>query len=127
MAPGLRRDQIREYEEQGFVIVRNLFSEGELGQIAEGVIRSVKRTDIEVRKKPYPAPATQFTVDGRYIEDPGLAYIAAHPFVVSAAESSCSKRPPEMIRSYPIRSLPRPRQLEEQPRSSTRFDNISNP
>ena len=87
MAPGLRRDQIREYEEQGFVIVRNLFSEGEVEQIADGVIRSVKRTDIEVRKKLYPAPATQFTVDGRYIEDPGLAYIAAHPFVVSAAES----------------------------------------
>ena len=30
-----------------------------------------------------------------------------------------------MIRSYPIRSLPRPRQLEEEPRSSTTFDNIS--
>ena len=30
-----------------------------------------------------------------------------------------------MIRSYPIRSLPRPRQLEDQPRSSTKIDNIS--
>ena len=87
MALGLSQDQIREYEENGFVIVRNLFSEGEVEQVAQGVIRSVKRTDIEVRKKPYPAPATQFTTDGRYIEDPGLAYIAAHPFVVSAAES----------------------------------------
>ena len=87
MAPGLRRDQILEYEEKGFVIVRNLFSDGEVEQAAEGVIRSVKRTDIEVRKKPYPALATQFTVDGRYVEDAGLASIAAHPFVVSAAES----------------------------------------
>jgi hypothetical protein len=56
-------------------------------RVAAGVIRSVKRADIEVRKKLYPAPATQFTVDGRYIEDPGLAYIAAHPRVVSAVES----------------------------------------
>ena len=31
-----------------------------------------------------------------------------------------------MIRSYPIRSLPRPRQLGGEPRSSTKFDNSSN-
>ena len=87
MALGLRQDQIQEYDGRGFVIVRNLFSEVEMERVAAGVIRSVKRADIEVRKKLYPAPATQFTVDGRYIEDPGLAYIAAHPRVVSAVES----------------------------------------
>ena len=87
MAARLTREQIQNYAKQGFVIVRGLLSEEELERVTAGVIRAVKRTDIEERKKVYPAPASQFIVDGRYIEDPGLTYIAAHPFVVEAAQT----------------------------------------
>ena len=87
MVDRLTQEHIHEYEKQGFVIVRGLFSEEELERVAVGVVRSVKRADLEERKKVYPAPASQFTVDSRYIEDPGLSYIAAHPFVVGAAQT----------------------------------------
>ena len=83
----LTDDQLAQYRENGFLILRQVFSDEETAVIGAGIRNSVERSDLETRKKPYPAPATTFHVDGRYILEPGLSYIATHPQMVGGAEA----------------------------------------
>lgn len=86
-AHALTESEIAHYREQGFVVLRQVLSLEETELIGGGIRNSVKRTDVEIRKKVYPAPATTFHVDGRYILEPGLSYIARHPLMVGGAEA----------------------------------------
>ena len=79
--------QIAQYREQGFLILRQAFSHEETESIGAAIRNAVERTDVEIRRKLYPAPATTFHVDGRYILEPGLSYIATHPRMVGGAET----------------------------------------
>jgi hypothetical protein len=86
VSPGLTDAQITHYHEHGFVILRQVFTTEETESIGSAIRNSVERTDVEVRKKVYPEPATTFHVDGRYLLEPGLSYMATHPLVVGGAE-----------------------------------------
>ncbi len=83
----LTDDQVAQYREQGFLILRQVLTHEETESIGAGIRNSVERTDLETRKKPCPAPTTTFHVDGRSILEPGLSYIATHPKMVGGAEA----------------------------------------
>ena len=87
MASFLTPDQIDHYREHGYIVLRQVLTRDETESIGEAIQESVQRTDLETRKKVYPTPETTYHVDGRYIQEPGLRYIATHPMMVGGAET----------------------------------------
>ena len=80
----LTNEQKRSYDEDGFLLVRNAFTTDELNRMECGVMRAVR--DAGSVEKPYPTPATQFTIEGQYQDDPDLLFIAEHPAVIEPVE-----------------------------------------
>ena len=86
MIPTLSEQQITDYHEDGYVIVRNALSAKEADELRRTVQKQVKR-DAYPSTLEYPEPA-KYTVSGNRLADPGLTEIAEHPTVIGAVESA---------------------------------------
>ena len=82
----LSAQQIADYREDGYVILRNLLSAKEADALRRVVQEQVKRDAYPSTLK-YPEPA-KYTVSGNRLADPGLTAIAEHPRVVGAVEAA---------------------------------------
>lgn len=84
--PSLSEQQIADYHEDGYVILRNVLSAKEADELRHVVQEEVKRDAYPSTLK-YPEPA-KYTVSGNRLADPGLTEIAEHPTVIGAVESA---------------------------------------
>ena len=84
--PTLSEQQIADYHEDGYVILRNILSAKEADELRRVVQKEVKRDAYPSTLK-YPEPA-KYTVSGNRLADPGLTTIAEHPTVIGAVESA---------------------------------------
>ncbi len=86
ITPVLSEQQIADYNEEGYLIVRNVLSPKEADELRRVVQREVQR-DAYPSSLTYPQPA-KYTVSGNRLAAPGLAAIAEHPTVVGTVESA---------------------------------------
>ncbi len=86
ITPTLSAQQIADYNEEGYLIVRNVLSPKEADELRRVVQKEVQR-DAYPSSLTYPQPA-KYTVSGNRLAAPGLTAIAEHPTVVSAVESA---------------------------------------
>lgn len=86
ITPTLNDQQIADYHEDGYVIVRNALSAKEADELRRVVQKQVKRDAYPSTLK-YPEPA-KYTVSGNRLADPGLTEIAEHPTVIGTVESA---------------------------------------
>ena len=84
--PSLSRQQLADYHQEGYLIVRNVLSAGEAADLRRVVREQVQRGAYPPRLT-YPEPA-KYTVSGNRMAEPALAAIAEHPVVVDAVESA---------------------------------------
>ena len=73
----LTEQQIADFHEDGYLIVRNVLSAKEADELRRVVQQEVIRDAYPSRLK-YPQPA-KYTVSGNRLADPGLTAIAEHP------------------------------------------------
>ena len=85
MTPSLTEQQIADYHEDGYLIVRNVLSRKEADELRHIVQQEVIRDAYPSTLK-YPQPA-KYTVSGNRLAEPGLTAIAEHPTVIGAVES----------------------------------------
>ena len=83
--PSLTAQQIADYHEDGYIVVRNVLSAKEVDDLRRTVQQEVKRDAYPSTLK-YPQSA-KYTVSGNRLAAPGLTAIAEHPTVVGAVES----------------------------------------
>ena len=84
--PSLSRQQLADFHEDGYLIVRDALSAGEAADLRRVVREQVQREPFPPRLS-YPQPA-KYTVSGNRMAEPALAAIAEHPAVVGAVESA---------------------------------------
>ena len=82
----LSKQQIANFHEDGYLIVRNVLSAKEVDELRRTVQHQVKRDAYPTSLK-YPEPA-KYTVSGNRVAEPGLTAIAEHPTVINAVESA---------------------------------------
>ena len=85
ITPSLAEQQIADFHEDGYLIVRNVLSAKEVDELRRIVQQEVIRDAYPSRLK-YPQSA-KYTVSGNRLAEPGLTAIAEHPTVVGAVES----------------------------------------
>ena len=85
ITPFLSEQQIADYHEDGYVIIRNMLSAAEANDLRRVVQEKVKRGAYPP-KLSYPEPA-KYTVSGNRLSEPGLTSISEHPTVIGAVES----------------------------------------
>ncbi len=85
ITPSLSEQQIADYYEDGYLIIRNVLSATEATELRRVVQEQVKRGAYPP-KLVYPEPA-KYTVSGNRLAEPELAPIAEHPTVIGAVES----------------------------------------
>ncbi len=81
----LSKQQIADYHEDGYLIVRNVLSPSEADELRRIIQQEVQRSAYPSTLR-YPEPA-KYTVSGNRLADPGLSSIAEHPTVIGAVES----------------------------------------
>ena len=92
----LSEQQIADYHEDGYLIVRNVLSAKEADELRCVVQKEVKRDAYPSTLK-YPQPA-KYTVSGNRLAAPGLTAIAEHPTVVGAVEAALGQ--PSYLTAY---------------------------
>lgn len=92
----LTEQQIADYYEDGYLIVRNALSAKEAEDLRRVVQQEVIREAYPSTLK-YPQPA-KYTVSGNRLADPGLTAIAEHPTVISAVEAALGQ--PAYLTAY---------------------------
>ena len=85
ITPSLSEQQIADYHEDGYLIVRNVLSTKEADELRRIVQQEVIRDAYPSTLK-YPQSA-KYTVSGNRLAEPGLTAIAEHPTVIGAVES----------------------------------------
>ena len=85
ITPSLIEQQIADYHEDGYLILRNVLSTKEADELRRTVQQEVIRDAYPSTLK-YPQPA-KYTVSGNRLAEPGLTAIAEHPTVIGAVES----------------------------------------
>ena len=85
ITPSLSEQQIVDYHEDGYMIIRNVLSATEANDLRRVVQEKVKRGAYPL-KLSYPEPA-KYTVSGNRLAEPGLTSISEHPTVIAAVES----------------------------------------
>jgi len=85
--PTLTSDQIRHYEEHGFVVLRDAFNNDEIDRAARAVLRCVTGDYALTDSEPYPSPATLYVLRRHHVEEPDLGCFASHPIVVGSAQT----------------------------------------
>jgi len=84
--PSLSRQQLADFHDDGYLIVRAVLSAKEAADL-RGVVREQVQREAYPPRRSYPEPA-KYTVSGNRMAEPGLAAIAEHPTVVGAVESA---------------------------------------
>ncbi len=84
--PSLSEQQITDYHEDGYVILRSVLSAKEADEL-RGVVQEEVKRDAYPSTLKYPEPA-KYTVSGNRLAEPGLTAIAEHPTVIGAVESA---------------------------------------
>ena len=84
--PTLSPQQLADFHEEGYLIVRNALSAKEAADL-RGVVREQAQREAHPPRLSYPEPA-KYTVSGNRMAEPALAAIAEHPAVVGAVESA---------------------------------------
>ena len=79
--------QKQSYDDNGFLVVKGAFTTAELDRMERGVMRAVRAGNCIDEEKTYPAPATQYTVEGQYQDDPDLLFVAEHPTVIELVQA----------------------------------------
>lgn len=84
-ATGLTPSQLADYQRDGFVVLRNVFSDAEISRLETGFARNppVDGTLYDVKSLTYPEPG-RYTLANNCLKDPDLAFLAEHPAVTSA-------------------------------------------
>lgn len=85
ITPTLSKQQISDYHEDGYLIIRNVLSAKEADKLRRVVIQQVKREAFP-SSLTYPQPA-KYIICGNRIADPGLTGIVEHPTIIDAVES----------------------------------------
>ncbi len=80
------KQQIDDFHEDGYLIVRNVLSAKEADELRRVVQAEVKR-DAYPSSLKYPEPA-KYTVSGNRLAEPRLTGIAEHPTVIGAVEAA---------------------------------------
>ena len=82
----LNAEMAARYHEDGFVVARDMLSDGDVDRLDKAVIGAVRghryRDDGGPR---YPEPA-KYTLSGSIMAEPDLAFIVEHPAIVGSAE-----------------------------------------
>jgi ectoine hydroxylase-related dioxygenase (phytanoyl-CoA dioxygenase family) len=86
MALEIDDQQMADYHENGYLIVRNLLSSEEVETLRDIVKAQAKWNSYPPSLK-YPTPG-KYTISGNKMAEPGLASIAEHPTVVQAVEAA---------------------------------------
>lgn len=86
ITPSLSEQQIADYHEDGYLIVRNVLSAKEAAELRQSVQKEVQRAAYPPTLV-YPEPA-KYTVSGNRLAEPGLTAIAEHPAVIGAVEAA---------------------------------------
>ena len=92
----LSEQQIADYHEDGYLIIRSALSPGEADELRRIVQKQVQHDAYPASLK-YPEPG-KYTISGNKMAEPGLASIAEHPTVVGALE--CLLGQPAYITAY---------------------------
>ena len=79
--------QKQSYDDNGFLVVKGAFTTAELDRMERGVMRAVRAGNCINEEKTYPAPATQYTVEGQYQDDPDLLFVAEHLTVIESVQA----------------------------------------
>ena len=96
ITPAISAQQLADYHEDGYLIVRNVLSAKEAGELRRIVQKEVQR-DAYPSTLTYPEPA-KYTVSGNRLAAPGLAPIVEHPTVVGAVEAALGQ--PAYLTAY---------------------------
>ena len=92
----LSEQQLTNFREDGYLIVRNVLSAKEAAELRRTVQQQVERKAYPASLK-YPEPA-KYTVSGNRLAEPGLTQIAEHPTVVSTVEAALGQ--PSHLTAY---------------------------
>ena len=83
----LTDQQIADYQNDGYLIIRDVLSTQEADDLRKNVLQLVHANDLSFPASlKYPKPG-KYTISGNNIAQPGLAPVAEHPVVVDAVES----------------------------------------
>ena len=83
----LTDQQIADYNEEGYLIIRNALSNEEATDLRQNVRQLVHANELSFPASlKYPKPG-KYTISGNNLAAPGLAPIAEHPVIVDAVES----------------------------------------
>ena len=80
----LSDQQVSEYRDNGFLVIRNVLSSGEAEDLRQ-IVQRQARCNAYPPTLAYPEPA-KYTISGNKMAEPGLAPIAEHSTVVDAVE-----------------------------------------
>ncbi len=94
--PALSDQQIADYHENGYLIVRNVLSPDGADELRRIVQQQAQHNGYPPSLK-YPEPG-KYTISGNKIAEPGLAPIAEHPTVVDVVE--CALGQPAHLTAY---------------------------
>ena len=83
----LTPEQIRLYEEHGFVVLRDRLKDDEIDRAAKSALRCVRGEHALTEGEPYPAPATLYMLKRHHVEESDLAHFASHTSIVGAAQT----------------------------------------
>ncbi len=86
----LSREQVQAYEKAGYLVIRSVFSGGEVARVVEAIMRVVYRNDMQLQDRVPQASVIKFDPGSNYLEDSDLASVASCPFIVESAEALLS-------------------------------------
>ena len=95
-AQALSNQQIADYHESGYLVIRNVLSSGEAVELRR-IVQEQAQCNAYPPSLTYPQPG-KYTISGNRMAEPGLASIAEHPTVVDAVE--CLLGQPAYLTAY---------------------------
>ena len=94
----LSDQQVADYHEDGYLIIRNVLSTDEIAEFRQYAQQQVETNAYPPSLK-YPNPG-KYTISGNQMAEPGLASVAEHPFVIDAVE--CLLGQPANLTAYVV-------------------------
>ena len=86
----LSDQQIADYHENGYLIIRNVLSSDEADELRR-IVQQQAQHNAHPASLKYPEPG-KYTISGNKMAEPGLAAIAEHPTIVDAVESVLGRK-----------------------------------
>ena len=92
----LSNQQIADYHENGYLVIRHVLSSGQTDELRQ-IVQKQAQSNAYPSSLKYPEPG-KYTISGNKMAEPGLASIAEHPIVVDAVE--CLLGQPAYLTAY---------------------------